>query len=406
MISVPGTRPGGSGFARVGPGGSGGPHPPRLPDPPVGSELTGRLLRRAVNVLFALLLVLMAGAAAVAFLVEVDDTVDGSGVLLPRRVWPVRAIEPGIVRRVLVGTGDRVRAGELLVQLDSLKLATELAQLRAQYDSRRIQLDRAEAALPYELRQKSAAREESEAKRLAVRADLREALLNYSVPGDPDSVLARYRPGSHVVIDRTLSQLRVADAGVRDAEAQEALGGLEALDLRRQRAELRQLAVQIRSTEEELARLSIRAPAAGIVATERLERLPGAFTHEGDSLMEILEPGSWRADVLVSERDVHEVHVGDPARVEIRAFRAATRELVEGRVRSVAAEPADAGTQGAAGPPAPGDRYRVTIDLDPAAVERIGVARMRMGYTVEGKIVTGRRRIAEMVWRYLRKQTG
>lgn len=406
MITVSGTRLGESGFPRVGPDGPSDPRRPLLPDPPVGSELTGRLLRRAVDVLFVLLLVLVAGAAAVAFLVEVDETVDGTGVLLPRRVWPVRAVEPGLVRRIAVETGDTVRPGQLLVQLDSLRLATELAQLRAQYDSRRLQLDRAAAALPYELRQKIAAREESEAKRLAVRADLREALLNYSVPGDPDSVLARYRAGSHVAIDRTLSQLRIADAGVRDAEAQEALGGLAALDLRRQRADLRQLAVQIRATEEELERLSVRAPAAGIVATEKLERLLGAFTHEGDSLMEIVEPGSWRADVLVSERDVHEIHVGDPARVEVRAFRAATRELMEGRVRSVASEPAEAGAQGIERTPVQSDRYRVTIDLDPAGVERVGLARMRPGYTVEGKIVTGRRRIAEMIWRYLRKRTG
>jgi hypothetical protein len=108
----------------------------------------------------------------------------------------------------------------------------------------------------------------------------------------------------------------------------------------------------------------------------------------------------------VAERSMREIHVGDSVKVEIPALRLLDRRLISGRVRSVAREPVGAGvnpaTRGAlAGPPTATGLYRIVADLDGASLTRIGIGRLRKGYSVEAKIITRSGRIIGLVRDYL-----
>ena len=367
-----------------------------LPVLPPSGWIGVRLIRRAITLMLLLLGVLATGAVLAMVLLEADLTVTGRGVLEPVRVWPVRSQEAGLVVRVLVESGDTVRAGQTLVRLDSLALAGEIEKLRLRERSLRVAYRQARAALPAEAERGGSALSLAESHRLRARAELRDQLSQFEIQGSPDSVLSRYTAGTHVAIDRALAEVQGAEADIRSARAARELAELKRLDLPQREAEIEEVSAQIRLGDARLRRLAVRAPADGVVKTDRLERLLGAPVAAGDLLLELAEPRDWRVDLRVSEQDVHEVHVGDRVNVEIEAFKTRGRERLGGRVASIAAEPAQ--------PEVPGARaaYRVSVRLDEADVERAGRDRLRAGYLVEGKIVTDTGRIAELVWRYLR----
>ncbi len=104
---------------------------------------------RLIRVILLLLLLLAAGLLAAAVFVPVEVRVVAPGnVAGERQIVAVRAIESGAVRTVHVRNGQRVRAGETLVDLDSawlddqrLLLREKIAQLECQLLGERAELD-------------------------------------------------------------------------------------------------------------------------------------------------------------------------------------------------------------------------------------------------------------------------
>jgi RND family efflux transporter MFP subunit len=75
---------------------------------------------------------------------------------------------------------------------------------------------------------------------------------------------------------------------------------------------------------EQVSRMTLRARAAGVVATPHVENVMGKKLALGDPIMEIVSTESVVADVAVPERDINLLHVGDSARVKLEAFPART----------------------------------------------------------------------------------
>ncbi|HEX6040395.1 HlyD family efflux transporter periplasmic adaptor subunit, partial [Longimicrobium sp.] len=167
----------------------------------------------------------------------------------------------------------------------------------------------------------------------------------------------------------------------------------------RQMEQLAEIDVQIATLEQRISRLTLHAPGAGIVLTDGLERLPGTMLPEGGTVMEIGEEGGWRAVLLVAERDVSRIRVGDETLVELRAFGRANAPEIRGRVLTVGAEPA------ASGPLSDGRVFPVVVRLDPGDLRAVGVERLRRGYTAQAKIVTRSERIITLIWEYLLQRT-
>ncbi|MAQ94497.1 MAG: hypothetical protein CMM84_13345 [Rhodothermaceae bacterium] len=90
-----------------GPPASDGPPPPSQ-----GAERAGRRILRAVGLAGVL-------ACVAALTVPITRTVDLDGRLVPERVLPIRAAEPGLLTDILVAAGDTVRPGQLVARLRS-----------------------------------------------------------------------------------------------------------------------------------------------------------------------------------------------------------------------------------------------------------------------------------------------
>jgi multidrug resistance efflux pump len=387
--------------------------PLRLPELPHEGQPGAGFVRRAVGLTLLIVAGLAGAGVLVACLVKMDVTVRAPGVLEPVRIYPVRAMEGGAIRDVLVKTGDTVHVNDVLVRLDSVELTSALAQLEAQYRAADIDRRRSASADPLQREQSSGRAAQARSHLGSALATLRQRMVEYDLGTNADSLLAAYVPGRHVVIDQAVGEVRSAQAELRLNGAEGGLQELSRYDREKLGTQMDQLAAQIAATRERLRRLTIRAPTDGVVLTEQMERLPGAFVREGEQIVELADLHDWRVLLTVTERDVHKVELGDAVKVDLLAFSESEREQLHGRVAYVAPEPLSAqsgASVGSAAPPsaaaAGGGAYRVIASLDRAQIEKMGVDRFRRGYTVQGYVVTRSGRIITLFWNYVTEKLG
>lgn len=380
---------------------------PRSPLPELGGgrSVGGRFIRRAVSITLGLVALLFGTALVVAFTVRVDDAVKAKGVLEPGRVWPVRTVEAGSIREILVQTGDTVARGETVARLDPLLLRSALAELEAKHRTGSIELRKGAADVPLQERQHAELLAQADARLVTARAMLRQRMVENDMGSDVDSLLGNYPVGTHIVLDLAVAEVRSAEAERRLVRER-----TNALQLSRYEREtgivaLEQLEAQIRTVRERLDRLDVPAPASGMVLTEQIERLHGASVREGEVLMEVAEPNQWRLVLYVREGDVHKVRMGDSVKAGIQAFPMDERDQLFGSVVHVATDPTsrDAAALDSVGRPR-GGTYRVIAALDPEQVARIGASKFRRGYSVEGRIITRSGQIVELLWDYLQER--
>lgn len=387
--------------------------PLRLPDLPHEGQPGSRFVRRSVSLTLTIVSVLAVVGLLVACLVKMDVTVRAGGVLEPVRLYPVRAIEGGPIRDVLVRTGDTVRAGQVIARLDSVALTSTLAQLEAQYRSADIDRRRSASADPLEREQSAGRAAQARSRINGAMALLRQRMVEYDMGTNADSLLANHVPGRHVVIDQAVGDVRAAQAELRTSGAEGSLAELSRFEREKLGSQMEQLAVQINATRERLRRLTIHAPTDGVVLTEQLERLPGVFVREGEQIVELADLHEWRVMLTVTERDVHKIKLGDPVKVDLLAFDESEREQLHGRVAYVAPEPLSSAAaavgsstpQAAAASSGPG-AYRVYASLDRAQIEKMGIDRFRRGYSVQGYVVTRSGRIITLIWNYITEKLG
>ena len=355
------------------------------------------LVGRTVGWTLALIGALIGVAVLVGAFVEIDLTVDAPGTLEPQTVWPVRAQESGTVASVPVTSGDTVQAGDVLARLDSMDLIFQRAQLKAQRAAQNLALRRAEAADAIDGEKHRYAVEEAQASLVRAKANLRDRLAAHGRPPDVDSVLSSYSAGSHVGLDRAVSDVETARAKLRSIRADLGQTRVRRLDHEARKAKIRRLDAEIREIEAHLDRLTLTAPTRGVVLTDQLERLAGRYVEPGDLLLEVAALDGWHATMYVAEQGVYHVQPGDPVKLEVRAFRDDSRELLHGHVTQVASEPA-----ANAGPtPNGGGRYRVTVRLPDSEVDRVGRGRLKQGYSVQGEVITRSGQILSLAWDYV-----
>jgi multidrug resistance efflux pump len=385
--------------------------PLRLPELGDEGQPGGRFVKRAVSVTLGVIGSVILAGVIISFLVTMDVTVKSAGVLEPVRVWPVRAASAGSVRTLHVESGDTIKANTVVAELDVLALRTQLAQLEAQHRSFEIERTRSAASAPMELRQQQDRRASAQARLSRARAGLLQRMVEHGFGTNVDSLLARYPVGQHVALDEAIGEVRAAEADLRLNTTETDMLGLRRYEQEKATAEMQRLEAQIGEVRERIARATIRAPSDGIVLTDQLERLLGSYVQEGQTLMEVGEQGEWRVTMLVPERDVNKIAVGDRVRMEVQAFSEKDRTQLEARVSFVASEPVGSGTEAAAsgtgGPAAaaqgPGV-YRVIATLEPGQAGRAALDKFRRGYSVQANVITRSGRIAELGWNYLRER--
>ena len=233
---------------------------------------------------------------------------------------------------------------------------------------------------------------------------VRRAVVHAEVPGEVESVLVQ--EGAIVSAGAPMLKLRnrslesegarsradLAVASARATEAELRYASFGAAERERQ-----QLAERSRILDEQLAKLNVVSPLAGVVVTPRLHDLENAYLNEGAEIAEVDDLSLVQARIFVPEIAIRDIRVGAPANLKFDAFfrplggrvgaitPAATQTIPEGLV------PKDKYYQGFRQP----EYYAATIELPSGGV-------LREGMPGTGKIMTGHRCLVGFAWRLVR----
>ncbi|MCB2018581.1 MAG: efflux RND transporter periplasmic adaptor subunit, partial [Hydrogenophaga sp.] len=206
-------------------------------------------------------------------------TVSANGTLQPTRSVNVGSELSGTVKRVFVDVNDQVKAGQVLVELDTAKLQDQVVQSRAALASAQAQLAQAGATV-------------KEARATLSRYEEVSRLSGGKVPSATELDSAK------AALDRAVSSEEAAKAGVAQARA------------------------SLSTNETNLSKASIRSPINGVVLSRSVD--PGnavAASLQAVTLFAVAEDlTQLKLDVAVDEADVGNVQVGQKATFTVSAF--------------------------------------------------------------------------------------
>lgn len=401
----------------------------------------GRVMRLSATVLIAFLVLF----ALWATVVPLDSAVLAQGVVaVESKRKKVQHLEGGIVERVAVRDGDTVKAGQVLAVLNQTDSAAVVNVLRSEQDAVLAQEARLRAEMngdtalnfgPELLARRHVAsataamdgqtrvfqqRRDSLASEVAILENRRAQYLQI-VEGLEAQLAAVKKQivlideettATQILFDKGLAPLpkllalKRARAGL-DGRRGELLSSIaenrlrasevdmEILNLRNVRldkvaAELRdvqkrhfELVDRIKAAAAQLTRMTITAPAAGVVVAAAIHS-PGQVVRPGETLLEIVP----QHDRLIIEAqlkpdDADNVRPGVAARVRLIPFKTQFQPVVDGQVRSVSADRLLDPTTGAA-------YYQAEIELDRDAVKAVlGADALQPGLPAEVMISLG-----------------
>ena len=237
---------------------------------------------------------------------DLAKSVVATGKVTPITKVEVKSKASGIVKKLMVDAGDKVKKGQLLAQLDKVEIEAQVEQSRAAVDS-------AEASL---------ASSEADYERAKVDAE------------GPDVPLLKR------AYDRAIGMAKegvVSTSALEDAEKnyelalnKQNVSKAQATVLKAKIAQSRGLLGQDRANlkqlEEQLSYTDVQSPIDGVVLSRDVEM--------GDAVSSILVLGSSATLVMtlgdtssvyvkgkVDESDIGKVYLGQPARIKVESFK-------------------------------------------------------------------------------------
>ena len=237
---------------------------------------------------------------------DLAKSVVATGKVEPITKVEIKSKASGIVKKLYVDAGDRVKRGQLLAELDKEEIEARVTQARAQVEASEASLKATEADL-------ERARVDAEGpdvpmlKRAYDRAQgmAKEGVVSASALDDAQKNYELARNKQNVA----KAQLQVLKAKIGQAQAQ----------VLHDHANLKQL-------EEQLSYTTISSPIDGIILSRDVE--------VGDAVSSILVLGSTATLIMtegdtsevyvkgkVDESDIGKVYLGQPARIKVESFK-------------------------------------------------------------------------------------
>ena len=235
----------------------------------------------------------------------VDRVVTADAVLYPVNQANVTSKISAPAKRVLVNRGDHVRAGQLLVELESRDLASAAEESRHQYEQSQAAYQNVTGATVPEDRGKA-------------QADVQAAQQTF------DAAKKLYDNRVELQRQGALAQKLVDDAHVAMAQAQSQLETaqrhLEALSQVSQRETVRSAQAQMDAAKShydsasvQLSYARVESPINGVVADRPV--YPGEMASSGAPLISVVDISQVVARANVPVKDAEAIHVGRPARI-------------------------------------------------------------------------------------------
>lgn len=283
---------------------------------------------------------------------DLESFVSASGKIQATRQVNISAQQMGRVTRLAVKEGERVKAGQFLLEIDPEQLQGELQRGEASVVAARFSLERAKTNLDQarsnlELTRQNLTRQQELWKEgLTTRQDL----------------------------ERAQNELKIREGDIKASE-QEILTSEQ---------RIKQEEASLSTNRYRLTQVISKSPIDGVVVRRNIEEgetaVVGTMNNAGSQLLTIADMSELKAEVEVDETDIPLVMLGQQARITIDAVPDRT---FRGHVTEIGNSPIQGTNASATGRQA--TNFKVVILLDEAVPD------VRPGFTCSAEIVTATR---------------
>jgi membrane fusion protein, adhesin transport system len=362
------------------------------------------------------LIIIVISAAILGFIgwslwAELDQVARAPGRVVPfARVQVVQSEQDGAIATIAVREGARVKAGDLLIALDTVQLEAAVREVRLKVAG----LESRMARITAELYQRPLSFPDSLKDFPEFTANQRQLYAQRRASFDGETAtlrnLARLQQqeldlNQPLLVTGDVARSEIIAMRQRVVETEGRISALRAQYLRELQDEFtvteEQLAAareQLARTEDSLAASRLTAPTDGIVKNVRITTI-GGVVRAGEEVLQIVPAGQRLiVESRVSPRDIAYVKAGQRARVNFDAYDNAVYGSADGKVVFVSpdtiVETAQDGTSEA--------YYRVNLEVDTATMRQDGgsvAIDLQPGMTTTAEILTGK----TTVWNYLTK---
>ncbi len=287
---------------------------------------------------------------------DLEAVVTASGTIQAKRFVNMSAVQMGRVTRLGVQEGDRVKAGQFLLEIDPNALRGTVQRGEASVAGARAGLEQA-------------------------RVNVETARANLSLARDQ---LKRQRDlwaqqlTTKENLDKAESEMKVRETELAARQS----------DISSRQQMIKQEAASLDTSRYNLRQVTLLAPFDGIVTRRNIEEgenvVVGTMNNAGTQLLTVADMSIIEAEVEVDETDIPSVQIGQPAKVTIDALADRT---FPGKVTEIGNSPIQQATTGQqAGQQA--TNFKVTVQLDKQIPE------VRPGFTCSASITTATRKLA------------
>jgi HlyD family secretion protein len=284
---------------------------------------------------------------------DLESIVSSSGKIRARRTVNITSEVSGKVVQLAVDEGQRVKAGQFLLQVDPRNVRSRLEVSEATLAQQRIALQQARTTLENARVNQKQAEDE-----LARQKTLDKNALTTKQALEQAENLVSIRQG----------EVRNAEQAVNNAEQA----------IRRQTADLS-------AAQHDLSRVTILAPIDGLITKRNVEEgetaMAGFTNNPSVVLLVVSDMSVIEAEVEVDETDVPNVQLGQPVQVSIDAL---PDRKFPGKVTEIGNSPIGSGATSATGITA--TNFKVVVTLDGQIPE------VRPGFTCTADITTATRK--------------
>ena len=237
---------------------------------------------------------------------DLAKSVVATGKIEPITKVEIKSKASGIVKKLYVDSGDRVKAGQVLVELDKEEIQARVRQARASLEA-------------------------AQANGRAAEADFERAKVDAQGPDVP-LLLRAYERAQQMAKEGVVSQAALDDAqknyelAVNKRDVARAQLTVNKAKLAQARAQMQQARATLEQLEEEHRNTTIVSPIDGVVLSRDVEM--------GDAVSSILVLGSSATLVMtigdthevyvkgkVDESDIGKVSLNQPARIKVESFK-------------------------------------------------------------------------------------
>ncbi len=282
---------------------------------------------------------------------DLEAIVSASGKIDPKKTVNISAQSMGRVTQLAVREGDRVKAGQFLLQIDPVNAEAAVRRDEASVAGARTGLEQSKASLQ------------------AARASLESA--RQALKRQKELSAAGLTTRESLERAETEVQVRESDLAAREQE------------IKSRETQLNQQQAGLQSSRHTLTQVRFEAPFDGIVTRRNIEEgenvMVGTMNNAGTVLLTVADMSVIEAEVEVDETDIPFVQLGQIAKVTIDAI--PDKEFT-GKVTEIGNSPIQAA---GAGTTRTATNFKVVITVDGQIPD------VRPGFTCTAEITTAKR---------------